>query len=88
MVIMQKHAIALGYFFLAVFCIYTATEVIRELQVWMALAALIATLAGFGYLLSAFGNQLKAGTSWFIKESRRPPQPLAGESNIGEEQTA
>ena len=51
---MQKHAIALGYFFLAMFCIFTSAQSFYELRILLLLAALAAVLAGFGDPIQPF----------------------------------
>ncbi len=69
---MAKHAIALGYFFLAVFCFVAFVEnsIHRE---ELLLGALLAALTGCGYVLSACSAQLKGGLTWLIKEAPQSP---------------
>ena len=56
---MQQHAMALGYFFLAAFCVFTSTTCdslnFRFLIAPLWLAATLAAWAGSMFLLRAFG---------------------------------
>lgn len=58
---MQKHAIALGYFFLTMFCIFTSSQgYLERFRFQLCFLALLAALAGFGYLISACSSQISA----------------------------
>ena len=86
---MQKHAMALGYFFLAVFCVFTSAHSFRELLLPLLLAALAATLAGVGYLLSVCAVTLQAWKTWlshwFVRMFHLARQPPVRESKLGDE---
>ncbi len=83
---MQKHALALGYFFLAVFCVFTSAQSFRELHRPLLLAALVATLAGVGYLLSHYALTLQAAKTWlshwFVRMFHLAQQPPVRESKL------
>ena len=86
---MQKHAMALGYFFLAVFCVFTSAHSFHGLYLPLLLAALVATLAGVGYLLSACAVALQAARTWlsrwFVRTFHLAQQPPVRESTLGDE---
>ena len=82
---MQKHAMALGYFFLAVFCVFTSDHSFIGLRLPLLLAALAATLAGVGYWLSAFAVTLQAGMTWFVRMFHLARQSPVRESKLGDE---
>ena len=86
---LKKHAMALGYFFLAVFCVFTSAHCFRGLHLPLWMAALAATLAGVGYLLSACAVTLQAGktwlTHWFMHMFHLAQQPPVRESKLGDE---
>ena len=86
---MQKHAITLGYFFLAVFCVFTSTHSFRGLHLPLLLAALAAAVAGVGYLLSVCAMTLQAGMTWlshwFVRMLHLAQQPPVRESKLGDE---
>ena len=86
---MQKHAMALGYFFLAVICVFTSAHSFRGLHLPLLLAALFATLAGVGYLLSACAVTLQAGKArlshWFVCMFHLAQHPPVRESKLGDE---
>ena len=69
---MQKHAMALGYFFLAVFCIFTGSQVFG-FRIPLLLAALAAALTGVGFLLSACAVQFQAAKNWLVQMWRLIP---------------
>lgn len=46
---MHKQAMALGYYFLAVFCVLTSTFLGHELSLLLLVAAVAAAIAGFGF---------------------------------------
>ncbi len=65
---MQKHAIALGYFFLSVFCIFTSSQGYLELFcIPLLLVALVAALMGIGFLMSAWAGQFQAARKWLLQ---------------------
>ncbi len=82
---MQKHAMALGYFFLAVFCVFTSAHSFRELHLPLLLAALAATLVGVGYWLIACAATLHAGKTWCVRMFHLAQQPPVPESKLGDE---
>ena len=64
---MQKHAMAMGYFFLAVFCIFTCSQGFLVLyKTPLLLAALAAALMGLGFLFSACVPQFQAVKNWVV----------------------
>jgi hypothetical protein len=82
---MQKHAIALGYFFLAVFCIFTSAQSFYELRIPLLLAALAAALAGFGILFSPFAARLQACKTWLVHMFNLARQPPVHDPKYGDE---
>jgi hypothetical protein len=64
----QKHAMALGYFSLSVFCILTA-GLVGAFQLPLLISALLAMLMGVAFLCTAFAAQLRACMNWFTKAS-------------------
>ena len=82
---MQKHAIALGYFFLAVFCILTSAQGFYELRVLLLLAALAAALAGFVVLFSPFAARLRAFKNWLVQMFNLARTPPEHDSKRGDE---
>lgn len=74
--VMQKHALALGYFFLAVFCIFTCSQGFLQLfYIPLLLAALAAALMGLGFLLSACAPQFPAVKKWLVQMVRMAQEP-------------
>lgn len=74
--VMQKHALALGYFFLAVFCIFTCSQGFLQLfYIPLLLAALAAALMGLGFLLSACAPQFPAVKKWLVQMVRVAQEP-------------
>lgn len=73
---MQKQSLALGYFFLAVFCVNTHLQCAPPLRTPLLLAALAAGLAGFSI---AWGNRLpslQAIKTWLVQmfwQAQQPP---------------
>ena len=73
---MQKHALALGYFFLAMFCIYTSSQgFLQKYYVPLLLAAFAFGLTGFGFLMSACTLQLLAAKEWCVRILQLAQQP-------------
>jgi hypothetical protein len=78
----QKHALALGYFFLAVFCILTSAHSFIELRLPLLLAAVLAIVVGTGYIarplseiLSHIARQLLSIPGWIAKMIRLAQEP-------------
>jgi hypothetical protein len=82
----QKNAMALGYFFLAVFCVFASAHSSRGLHVPLLLAALAATLVGIGFLLSALAQPFQAGLAWLkqwlVQLFHQAQQPPVRESKL------
>jgi hypothetical protein len=79
---MQKQALALGYFFLAVFCMLTSAHSFVEFRIPLLIAALLAVIAGVGYIstpLSAIISLVWRGVcgipSWLVGMVRLAQQP-------------
>ena len=86
---MQKHAMALGYFFLSVFCIFTCSQGFLVLYcIPLLLAALAAALMGLGFLFSACAAQFQAGKNWLVQLVRLAQQPPAHPSTFREDHPA
>ena len=74
--IVQKHALALGYFFLAVFCVFTSAHSFVQLRFLLLLAAILAVVVGVGYVaspLAARVRQVQASMVELIRIARQPP---------------
>jgi hypothetical protein len=91
-VVVQQHAMALGYFLLAIFCVFTSATCeslnslnFRLLIAPLWLAAMLAVWAGFMFLLRAFGvYPLK--TFWnLLLVAQQPP---VRQSRFKDEHTA
>ena len=72
---MQHQAMALGYFFLAVFCVSTSAHTFVELRLPLLLAALVALVVGIAYVAGPFVARLRAFPSWLAKMIRLAQQP-------------
>jgi len=59
----QKHAIALGYFFLSVFCVVASAHTWTNFTFALLLAALLAFVVGMGYAASP----LVAGVGYVVR---------------------
>ena len=73
---MYKHALALGYFFLAVFCAYVSAQTFAGLSTPLLMGAFAAAAIGAGYLYSAFSEQLRVLREQFsalVREAQEPP---------------
>ena len=75
---------ALGYFFLTVFCLFTSPQSYLELRIPLMLAALLAALIGLGFFVSACAPQIQAIKNWFLEmvqlmrlARELPPHPTA-----------
>ena len=67
-IILQKHAMALGYFFLSVFCVFATTQGYLELFcIPLLLVALVAALMGIGFLMSAWAGQFQTAKRWLLQ---------------------
>jgi hypothetical protein len=71
----QKHALALGYFFLAVFCILTSAHSFIELRIPLLLAAMISVLVGVNFVSEPVLLWLRGLSSWFAKMYRVAQEP-------------
>lgn len=73
---MQKQAMALGYFFLAIFCVFTSSQgYLQRFSVALLLAALAAALMGLGYLVTACANHITAVKNWLLQMGALAQQP-------------
>ena len=73
--VMQNHAIALGYFFLSVFCIFTSSQgYLNMFRSLLLVVALLAALMGLGYLFIAWAAQFQATRSWLMQMVRLAQQ--------------
>lgn len=83
---MQKHAMAFGYFFLSVFCIFTSSQGYLELFcIPLLLVAVVASLMGIGFLMSAWAPQLHAVRKWLLQMVRLAQQaPINANSQSAE----
>ena len=74
--IVQKHAMALGYFFLAIFCLFTCSQgFLQGFSIPLLLAALAAAMMGLGFLLSACAPQFATFKKWLVQMVRLAQQP-------------
>ncbi len=87
---MQKHALALGYFFLAVFCIFTSSQGFLQLFSFpLLLAAFAAALMGLGFLWSGCAPQLSAVKKWLVEMVRLAQQsPVESKHSAADSQSA
>ena len=65
--VMQKHAIALGYFFLSVFCIFTSSQGYLPLRRPLLIVSLLSALTGIGFLMSAWAAQFLTAWKWWLQ---------------------
>lgn len=87
---MQKHALALGYFFLAVFCIFTCSQgFLQRFYIPLLLAALAAALMGLGYLFSACAPQFPAVKNSLLQMVRlaQSPPPVGNKQRLADGQS-
>ena len=73
----QHHALALGYFFLAVFCVFTIGYSPMFLRIPLLIAAFLALAAGASYLAGPWRPRVSAARAWLarmISEARKPPE--------------
>ena len=73
----QKHAIALGYFALAVFCVFTGSQGRLAFRTPLLLGAALALGAGCLFLASACYGPLCAAIEWLTGMSRLAQEPPA-----------
>lgn len=73
---MQNHAMALGYFFLSVFCVFASPQVQLRFQIPLQLAALISALMGIGFLTIAWAARFQAAKRWVVEMVRLARQEL------------
>ena len=79
---MQKDAMALGYFSLAVFCIFTSSQGYLPLQMPLLIISLLAALMGIGFLMSAWAAQFQTVWRWWLQMVRLGQQaPINGRSH-------
>ena len=82
---MQKHAMALGYFFLSVFCIFTSSQGYLPLRMPLLIVSLLAALMGIGFLMSAWAAQFQTAWSWWLQLVRVGQQaPINGHQQSAE----
>ena len=72
---MPKHAVALGYFFLAVFCMYARHSEPNILYPILTTASIFACFMGGVFFVAASIPQLQAGRDHLAKWIRRAQQP-------------
>lgn len=79
---MQKHTLALGYFFLAVFCIYVRQNSSLTFLYYYVLQAVtvIALIVGGTFFLSAFIEQVRECKAFLAKWIYKAQQPPSSES--------
>jgi hypothetical protein len=86
---MQRHAIALGYFFLAVFCIYVSAVAFGGVRLPMLAAAVAALAAGLGYLLHPHRAWLQTRAAsmhqWLLQMLREAQHPPTRQSRPNDE---
>ena len=74
---MEKHAMALGYFFLATFCIVNSAHTVPPLALPLLLAGLVAGLVGLRFFVSACASRIKSRINliknWFVEMARLVP---------------
>ena len=70
---MEKHAMALGYFFLAAFCIVNSAHTVPPLALPLLLAGLVAALVGSRFFVIACASRIKSVKNWFVDMARLVP---------------
>lgn len=85
---MQKHAMALGYFFLAAICIFVSSHCFVAFRIPLLVAALAATIAGFGFVFVACSAQLRAIKKWLTALLQIARQPPTRQAKARDEHTA
>jgi hypothetical protein len=73
----EKHAMALGYFFLSAFCLFASGQPFVPFPLPLLLAGLAAALVGAAFFVSACTPRIlamkKAITDWFVETARLIP---------------
>jgi hypothetical protein len=72
---MQRHAIALGYFFLAVLCVLTSAHSFLELRVPLLIAGLLALIAGVAFVAGPHVARLRPVRTWLLQMIRLAQEP-------------
>jgi Tfp pilus assembly protein PilE len=85
---MQQHVMALGYFFLAVFCVLTSGHSFVELRIPLLLAALLALVAGVAYVASPLAARFRAVKAWLLQLIRIAQEPPRHTSVTADEKPA
>lgn len=77
---MQKHAMALGYFSLAVFCVHVSEHIFGHrpsiLIPLLMIAAMLAGVVGAAFFIAASITQFRSAaalTTRLIRDARQPP---------------
>ena len=71
---MLKHAMALAYFFLSVFCIFTSSQGYLQLRMPLLIVSLLAALMGIGFRMSAWAAQFLTAWRWWLQLVRMGQQ--------------
>jgi hypothetical protein len=85
MTTMQKHAMALGYFALAVFCVSTGSQGLLAFRGPLLVGAGMALGAGCLFLASACYGPLCAAIEWLTGMSRLAQEPPARQGSTSAE---
>lgn len=67
---MQSQAMALGYFFLSVFCIFTSANSGAVFREPLTFAAFLALAAGVGYIAQPAAAALRSLRAWTVQMVR------------------
>lgn len=73
---MQKHAMALGYFSLSVFCVFASPQVQLGFQFLLHVVALFSALMGIGFLMIAWAPHFQTARGWVLEMVRLARQEL------------
>jgi hypothetical protein len=84
----QQHAIALGYFYLAVICVFTSAHSFVEFRVPLLFAAILALVAGVGYVASPLAARLRRAQGWIAQLIRAAQEPPSSASAADDDQPA
>jgi hypothetical protein len=88
---MQKQAMALGYLFLAVFCVYVSAHSYLQFRMLLLWSALAAALTGVAYLISACVAAFPATSdckAWFSDLFEQAQTPPDRSSKLADKNTA
>ena len=77
MTTMQKHAMALGYFALAVFCVFTGSQGLLAFRTPLLVGAALALGAGCVFLALACYGPVCTAIEWLTGMSRLAQKPPA-----------